>query len=185
MASRLDRVRRSYERAHVVAGLRGAAIAGALTVLAVGLHRTTDLTWLVVGTLAITLGVLGWRGGATRRGSLAGVIAGLPPMIAPGVFSVIVHGGHCPSCATSPSLGCVLTCLVTSAAVGIAVGARAARDASPRRYALSAMATASLTGALGCGTTGLGGSVGIVVGLVAGGVTGWISAERRLITGRG
>jgi len=31
---------------------------------------------------------------------------------------------------------------------------------------------------LGCGTTGLGGASGIVVGLVAGGLTGWITAGR-------
>jgi hypothetical protein len=31
---------------------------------------------------------------------------------------------------------------------------------------------------LGCGTTGLGGATGVVVGLVAGGVAGWLVAGR-------
>src|SRR6266850_1532709 len=50
----------------------------------------------------------------------------------------------------------------------------AIRAASPRRYALAAIATAALTGTLACATTGLGGALGVVVGLVAGGVTGWV-----------
>ena len=50
--------------------------------------------------------------------------------------------------------------------------------ASPRRYALAAIATAALGGLLGCGTTGLGGATGVVLGLVAGGVAGWIVAGR-------
>jgi len=175
---RLRRVRRAYELAHLWIAARGVAIAAALSALAVGLHRTTDATWLVAGVLAITLGVLGWRGGAGRRGSLAGVLAGLPPLLAPGVVSALSNGGHCLTCATAPSFVCMLTCFVSSALVGVAVGQHATRDAAPRRFALAATVTAALTGALGCGTTGLGGSIGIAIGLVAGGVTGWVSAAR-------
>jgi len=179
-SSGLRAVRAAYGRAHLVAGARGVAIAGALSVLAVGLHRTTDATWLVAGILAITLGVLGWRGGPSRRGSLAGVLAGVPPLLAPGLVTLLSHGGHCPSCATAPSLACVLLCFGTSALVGAAVGHHATRDASPRRFALAAIATAALTGALGCGTTGVGGAIGVGIGLVAGGLTGWVTAERAI-----
>jgi hypothetical protein len=70
------------------------------------------------------------------------------------------------------------TCFFTSAVVGVAVGHHATRDASPQRFALAAVATATLAGALGCGTTGFGGALGIAVGLVAGGVAGWVSAAR-------
>lgn len=174
----LTRVRAAYARAHVLAAARGLGLATALAVLAVGLHRTTDATWLAAGVLAITLAVLGWRGGAARRGAFAGVLAGLPPMLVPGLVALVSNGGHCASCAMSPSLTCLLLCFGTSALVGVAVGHQAARDPAPRRYALAATAAAALTGALGCGTTGLGGALGIAIGLVAGGVTGWVSAER-------
>ena len=76
--ARSDLARRAYERAFVYAGLRGVALAAVLTAFAIGLHRTTNTTWLVASLLAATLGTLGWRGGAWRRGALAGVLAGLP-----------------------------------------------------------------------------------------------------------
>ncbi len=174
----LRRARAAYARPFRLAAARGVAIAAALSLIALGLHRTTDATWLAAGVLAITLGVLGWRGGAARRGSLAGVIAGLPPLLVPGVMAIVSNGGHCPDCAIAPTLSCLLTCFGTSAVVGVAVGHHAARDPSPRRFALAAIATAALTGALGCGTTGFGGALGVAVGLVAGGVTGWVSAAR-------
>jgi hypothetical protein len=173
----LRRVRAAYERAHVVAGVRGIAIAIVLVVAAVALHRTTAATWFVTAVLAATLATLGWRGGAWRRGAVAGVLAGLPVFIAPALPFFVVHG-HCPQCATTPSLTCMLLCIGTSSAAGILVGHVATRDESPRRYACAAIATALTTGLLGCGTFGFVGAVGVVVGLVAGGVTGWLVAAR-------
>jgi len=170
--------RSAYERAHVLAGLRGIGLAGVLAALAVGLHRTTELTWLVAGALAATLAVLGWRGGAVRRGARAGVLAGLPPMIAPTLVFALGHGGHCPNCELGPTLPCLIACFGTSALVGMLVGHAATRDASPSRYALAAVTSAALTGLLACSTTGMGGAIGVVIGLVAGGVTGWIVAGR-------
>jgi len=176
----LRRARGAYERAHVLAALRGVALAGALAVLAVGLHRTTSTTWLVAALLAATLGALGWRGGALRRGALAGVIAGLPVFIAPTIVFSLTHGGaQCPSCELGPTLPCLISCFGTSSLAGIVVGGYVAmRDASPRRFALGAVVGAALTGLLGCATTGLGGATGIVAGLVAGGLTGWVVAGR-------
>jgi hypothetical protein len=128
--------------------------------------------------LATTLAALGWRGGALRRGALAGVLAGLPPMIAPTLVFALSHGGHCPECELGPTLPCLITCFGTSALVGVLVGHAATRDRSPRRFALAAIGSAALTGALACGTTGLGGAIGVVIGLVAGGVTGWAMGGR-------
>jgi hypothetical protein len=175
----LARVHAAYAWSHLRAGVRDATIALAMIALALALHRMTEVTWLVGGTLAITLGVLGWRGGALGRGARAGVVAGLPPMLAPVMVSLFSHGLlRCADCPAMPSLGCTLTCFATASVVGLAVGHRAVRDRMPSRFAGAAMATAILTGALGCGTTGLGGAIGIAVGLVAGGVTGWASAQR-------
>ena len=174
----LRRVRRAYEVAHLLAAVRGLALAVAVVVLALGFHQTASATWLVVGALALTLAVLGWRGGALRRGAFSGVIAGLPPLVMPTFVFALSGGAHCTSCQPEAMLPCTLACLGSSAVVGVLVGQRASSDPAPQRYAIAAITTAALTGLLGCGTTGLGGAVGIVVGLVAGGVTGWAWAAR-------
>jgi len=174
----LWRARFAYERAHVLTALRGVALAGVLAMLAFGLHRTSRATWLVAGTLAASLAVLGWRGGSWRRGALAGVIAGLPPLIAPSLVFALSNGGHCAMCEQGATLPCMITCFGTGSLVGILVGYRAVAERSPRRFALAAIASASLTGMLSCGTTGLGGAIGVAIGLVAGGLAGWVVAVR-------
>ena len=174
----LARARSAYERTHVLAGARGFVLAAGLLLAAFALHRTTNETWLVAGLLAATLAIAGWRGGTWRRGSLAGVFAGLPVFIAPAIYFLVTQHGSCVHCRMEPSLTCLLVCFGTSSAVGALVGHVATRDASPRRFALAAVAGALLTGLLGCGTTGYGGALGIVVGLVAGSVTGWAVATR-------
>ncbi len=174
----LRRAHRAYERAHVADALRGIAIAAAVTLVAIGLHRTDDLTWLVAGSLAITLGILGWRGGSWRRGAFAGVLAGLPPLVVPAIVYALGHDGHCASCAQTGSWSCMIACFGTSSLLGMMVGHRATADTSPMRFALAAIGAAALTGLLNCGTTGLGGAIGVVAGLVAGGITGWVVAAR-------
>src|SRR2546430_1052372 len=83
-----------YDRTHLVAAAQALAIAGALVALAIGLHRTSNATWLIAGTLGVSLAVLAWRGGPWRRGAFAGVIAGLPPLIAPSIVFALNHGAH-------------------------------------------------------------------------------------------
>ena len=174
----LAAARSSYERAHLGAALRGIGVAAAITGLALALGRQTHATWIIASIVAATLAVLGWRGGAWRRGSLAGVLAGLPPLIAPSLVFALSHGGHCPDCELGPTLPCMLACFGTSTLVGVFVGHAASRDLHSRRYALAAIASAVATGLLGCSTTGLGGAIGIVAGMVAGSVTGWLVAGR-------
>jgi len=172
------RARFAYEVAHASTALRGVALAGGLAVLALGLHRTSQATWIVAGALAVALAALGWRGGAWRRGALAGVIAGLPPLIAPSLVFALSNGGHCAMCEDGASLTCLFTCLGTGSLVGVVVGAHAVADRAPGPFASAAIASAALTGMLACGTTGIGGALGVVVGLMAGGVTGWVVAMR-------
>jgi hypothetical protein len=173
----LLRARRAYERDHSLGGLRGIAIAAALCVVAFGLHASTPLAWVVAGLLAATLGTLGWRGGSLRRGAFAGVLAGMPPMIVSSVVTTLATGGHCASCGTVATWQCTLACLGTSALVGAFVGYQAISDRSPSRFAGAAITTAALTGLLGCATMGLSGALGVVIGLVAGGITGWAFAN--------
>jgi len=173
----LGRARMAYERAHLASALRGALVAAGLAALAFGLHQMSDAAWLCTAGLAAVLAAFGWRGGAWRRGALAGVLAGLPPLIAPSVAWAASHGGHCATCEQHAVVSCMITCFATSSIVGLLVGYRAMNESS-RRFAIAAIATAALTGLLGCGTTGLGGALGVVIGLVAGGVTGWFVAAR-------
>ena len=174
----LQRVRRAYEVGHLLSGLRGIAAAVAVTIAAAALHRTSSTSWLVAIALASTLGVLAYRGGAWRRGAFAGVLAGLPPLIVPTLVIALSNPTHCESCTAAPMWWCVLSCFVASSLVGAFVGHRATIDHSPPRFAIGALSTAALTGLLGCGTTGLGGAAGIVIGLLAGGVTGWVVSGR-------
>lgn len=174
----LRRVRFAYERTRILDGARGVAIAMGLIVLAIGLHRITSTSWLIAAVLAASLGALGWRGGALRRGAFAGVIAGLPPLIVPSVVFALSQYGHCAGCGTASAWPCMLACFGTSSVVGMLVGHRAFAEHAPRKFALSALATAALTGLLGCGTVGLAGAIGVVMGLAAGGVTGWVVRGR-------
>ena len=169
----LSRARRAYDRAHAFAAVRGVARAGAFGLLSIGLHRTTRITWLVAALLAIVLGGLGWRGGSARRGGLAGMVAGLPVFIAPTIVFAFTHGGmQCPDCPLGPTLPCLVACFATSSLVGLAIGF--ATHDQPARFSVAALATALLVGLLGCSTTGIGGALGIVIGLVAGSATGWL-----------
>jgi hypothetical protein len=174
----LRRARAAYERARLSTALRGIALAAGLAVIAFGLHQMSSASWLAGAALATSLAAVGWRGGVWRRGGLAGVIAGLPPLIAPSLVFALSHGGHCPTCNEGAALPCLVTCFATGSLVGILVGHHAVGEPSSRRFAIAAIATATFTGLLGCGTTGLGGALGVVIGLVAGGVTGWIVAMR-------
>lgn len=173
----LRRARHAYERAHVASAARGVALGLLLTIFAVALHRATDLTWLVAAALAATLATLGWRGGGWRRGALAGLLAGIPVFVAPAIYFLMMRS-HCASCAAGPPLTCVLVCIGTSLGAGTLVGHLAARDHSSRRFALGAVATALLTGLLGCGTVGVAGAIGVVLGVATGGVTGWVVSGR-------
>jgi hypothetical protein len=175
----LRRVKRAYEVPHLLAAARALVIAMILVVVAFGLYRVTRATYVVALVLAVSMTVLAWRGGAWRRGAFAGVLAGLPPLIVPSIaWTLSSSAGHCSTCEVSATLPCLIACFSTGSLVGILVGYRAISDAAPRSYALAAFATAALGGLLGCGTTGLGGATGVVVGLVAGGVAGWIVAGR-------
>jgi hypothetical protein len=177
----LRTVRRAYQRSHALSGVRGIVVAGVFAMLATGLHRTTHITWLVAGLLAITLATLGWRGGSMRRGALAGVLAGVPVFIAPTIVFALTHGSvMCPDCALGPTPACLVTCLATSSLVGLAIGFTTSRE-SPR-FILAALVTAVLVGLLGCATTGFAGALGIVIGVIAGGATGWLVHGRELST---
>jgi hypothetical protein len=97
--------------------------------------------------------------------------------LAPTIVFGILHGRlQCPDCPLGPTPACLVTCFGTSALVGIAIGFGARRESM--RFVVAALASALLVGLLGCATTGLGGALGIVAGVAAGGVTGWLVQGR-------
>lgn len=157
---------RAYELARVRSGAAGAA-------LAAGIAFVANAPLVIAALLVPVLALAGWRGGAWRRGALAGLLAGLPPLIVPHIVDALGRNPHCAECHMGPTLPCVLSCFATAGVFGALAGIRALRDPSPRRFASAAIATAALVGMLGCATTGMMGAVGVVIGLVAGGVTGW------------
>jgi hypothetical protein len=175
------RVRRAYERARFGAALLAAWPVPILLAVAVVLHgHAGGVTLVAAAAVAVLLVGAAWRGQSWRRGSIAGVLAGLPPLIVPAVMMSLRGGVHCASCTPSMTnmLACTLVCLTTGIASGVAVGLRAARDPAPARFAAAALAVAATVGVMSCGATGLGGAAGIVVGLAAGGIPAIALARR-------
>jgi hypothetical protein len=170
-ARALSAARRSYELAHVRAACRALTFAALPVTIAFAIHGVTMQTALLAGALALTIAVFAWSGGAARRGAHAGVVAGLPPLLAP-LFVLSLAPSHCSHCSDPDSWSCIAACFGASSFVGIVVAQRARRDVSPRGFASAALLVAALTGLLGCGMTGLGGAIGIGLGVALGSIVG-------------
>src|SRR6188508_2352766 len=110
----LRRVKRAYEVSHLASAARGLVVSALLVIIAFGLYRVTQPTYLVATALAVTMAVFAWRGGAWRRGAFAGVLAGLPPLIIPSIaWTLSSSAGHCSNCETSATLPCLIACFGT------------------------------------------------------------------------
>jgi hypothetical protein len=162
------RARRAYEIGQLRAATILLAPAAAVIALAALLHdggMPTALAPLAIA-LAVAIVGFGWRGGAWRRGAPVGLIAGLPGLLLPRL--VLAKVGHCAACAPLDvsAATCFLYCGGAGLIAGLAVGALAARDESPLRFAAAAVVIACLTAALTCVIAGLAGVTGIAAGLV-------------------
>jgi hypothetical protein len=167
------RVRRAYERSRAVDALVAMWPAPILVGVAGALHDHVGAGAVIAAAaLAVVLAIAAWAGHSWRRGAVAGMLAGLLPLIVPAVVVATRGSSHCAGC--TPSVGtmlaCTIVCISTSLVAGIAVGIAAARDRSPLRFTAAALVAAAGVGLIACGVVGLGGSTGIVVGLVAGGI---------------
>ena len=163
------RARRAFERAQLRAAVWTAAPLAVIAPLAMLLHQGAMPS--ATGPIALALGaallIAGWRGGGWRRGAPVGLVAGLPGLLLPRV--VLAPIGHCAMCeplAVSATT-CFLACGGGGLVAGVVVGALAARDASPVRFALAAATIACLTAALTCVVAGMAGVTGITAGLAA------------------
>jgi hypothetical protein len=163
------RARRAFERAQLRAAVWTAAPFAVIAPLAVLMHQGAMPS--ATGPIALALGVAlfaaGWRGGAWRRGAPIGLAAGLPGLLLPRV--VLAPLGHCAMCAPLDVSGmtCFLACGGAGLVAGVVVGALAARDAAPVRFALAAATIACLTAALTCVVAGMAGLTGVAAGIAA------------------
>jgi hypothetical protein len=163
------RARRAFERAQWRAAFVTAAPLAVIAPLAALLHEgaTPSATGLIAIALGAALLVAGWRGDGWRRGATVGLVAGLPGLLLPRV--VLAPIGHCAMCAPLDVSGmtCFLACGGAGLFAGVVVGALAARDPAPVRFAITAGAIACLTAALTCIVAGMAGVTGIAAGIAA------------------
>jgi hypothetical protein len=107
---------------------------------------------------------LGYRGRGLERGVLPGLLAGVLPLIG---MSVAHLGGH--TC--GPGL-CSSTCLLACTVAGLLAGFLATRlfpgHADVNGQRLGVVTVGALTLAMGCAATGLGGTLGLMVGVFFG-----------------
>ena len=152
--------RRSYEagrvRAAVVSAMPAFPMAAA-SLLGCGRPAAS----VAIGSILFScVVVLRWRGGARGRGAMAGMVAGIAPLLIP-IVARAVHvcsGGTC----YVP----ISACLVGGVAAGALVGAVAARRADGRTmFLISASLVACLAGMMGCLVAGLGGVLGLAGGM--------------------
>jgi hypothetical protein len=96
-----------------------------------------------------------------------GLLAGLPGLIVPRLL--LAPLGACAACEpmARPASTCFLACGGAGVIAGLAIGALAARDASPARFAIAAAAVACLTASLTCAIAGFAGVLGIAAGMAA------------------
>lgn len=173
----LAAVRRSYERAHVLAALFAVAMALLPIAAAFVMHGITSRTASAAVLLAATIALFGWSGGGWGRGARVGLVAGLPSLAAPALVLAFTPG-HCSRCGDPGAWLCVAACFGTTSYVGILLTRRARRDRARSSFAVAALAVAALTGLLGCGMTGLGGAVGIALGVSLGSIVGFTFANQ-------
>jgi hypothetical protein len=163
------RARGAFERAQLRAGVAVVAPIALVVPLAALLHAAAMPAALapIALALAAALFVAGWRGDGWRRGAPIGLLAGLPGLLLPRL--VLAPITRCDTCMPSvmPAGTCFLVCGGAGLVAGAVVGALAARDAHPLRFALSAATIACLTAALTCVVAGMAGISGIAAGIAA------------------
>jgi hypothetical protein len=160
------RARRAYE----IGRLRSAAfvlvyVAPMVALALVGGGGAIAFTVGIGLALAMLATGLLWRGQAWGRAVGPGLLAGVMPLVAPLVLRV---SGHCCTAGGCSSL-CLPVCTSAGLFAGLAVGFCVAGEREKRLdFALSAIAIAALTGALGCVGMGLGAVSGMAAALALG-----------------
>jgi hypothetical protein len=156
------RARRAYERGRLRSAFRRAAVAMAVTALALIGCPSPGGPAVCAGVLGLVLIACVWRGGDWARGARIGFLAGLAPCLLPAAARAArVCNGT--ACLTMPAV-----CLTAGVVAGLLLGWLGLRLAGDRRFWLAAAVAAILAGSVGCLTAGLAGLAGMAFGILAG-----------------
>jgi len=169
------RARRAYELGQLGVALRLGLAAAAATAFAMVGCGSPRGTLAIGGALFAAVMVLGWLGGASRRGAQLGLVAGLAAAALP------IAGGASGLClgASGQPLAMAL-CVAGGAIGGVLVGLRAARADAGRAVVLaSAGFVALLAASLGCLFAGLGGIAGMCAAMIVAGAPAVVVTARK------
>jgi hypothetical protein len=153
--------RRAYEWGRLCGGLRSLFFIVPMVAVAT-VFGAEPLRSLLLGSVLCALGVgFLWRGGAWAQGTFQGVTAGIVPMMLP-----LFTRSNMTCCVGG---GCWSVCMVACVAGGVIAGGIVGYFLFTRGFRwqqmLATTVVASLSGALGCGVSGIAGIVGMVTAM--------------------
>ena len=170
------RARRVYETARFRGAVLGAwpVPVAALLGLRLGCSHAHVLP-LATPLLFASIALL-WIGRDYGRGVLPGMLAGLAPLVLPGLTMSCTDG-----CSPEAMLWCRASCVTGGLLAGAIVGWRAAQFGHGSvRFAMVAAGVAMTTGAIGCLMGGAVGVAGMVLGFALGAVPALLLVPRRV-----
>ena len=159
------RARRAYERGRLLSALPAVAFALPMVALSVVLCDRPAASAGCGLALVVVLLAAAWRGQPFARGTRAGLVAGLGPLLLP--MATCFHlcaGGVCLFAPTA----CVVAAMLGGAALGLYARRRVAGRPEAGGYLVTALGVAALVGSLGCVIAGASGLIGMAIGLALG-----------------
>ena len=155
------RIHAAYERGRALRALTRGAPLLAIGALILLLDRRPVLVLSLDGLLFVTAVLLLWRGQEAGRGMLAGLAAGVVPLLS----GVCLQGYQLLCRGPVTMSACFAVCSAGGLVAGGFIAWIAQRRGSTSDFVLSAGTTALLMGSLGCVCAGIGGVGGLVGGL--------------------
>jgi hypothetical protein len=158
------RARSAYERGRLRWALGRAAVAAALSAVALIGCPSHTAPAACAAALGVLLAACLWRGGAWAHGARLGFAAGLAPCLLPAAARA-AHACNGSICLALPAI-----CVGGGVMAGLLLGWLGPRQRGhgDRRFWLAAASVVLLAGATGCLAAGLAGLGGMALGLLAG-----------------
>lgn len=159
----MRRSRRAYERRRA---LRAAKATSPVLVLLAAHVVASPSARVMIPTAAIVVVWFGlrWRGRGWDRGLGVAGGFGFAIVAVSELARELACSLGCSACLGPVVLGCAVACNAISVVGGIAIALRASRDRDSLRLAVGALAILALAGLLACGTLGVVGGIGGVIG---------------------
>src|SRR6202521_3960069 len=167
------RARAAYEGGRLRWALGRAAVATALSAVALIGCPSQAAPAACAAALGVLVAACFWRGGAWARGARLGFAAGLAPCLLPAAARA-AHACYSSLCLALPAI-----CVAAGVAAGLLLGwlGPRLRGHDDRRFWLAAASAVVLAGATGCLAAGLAGLGGMALGLLGGGAAPVISGR--------